>query len=148
MIKKDTLNHKSDRKEETKIMPLKKRMFRSNMMILFAALLSLLLIVVFALVFCVTLAVGVGVSAPEVWTVAVAVLLATLASMSVHIAQQWEKVVVLRFGTFNRVSGPGLFGTIPVVESNALRVDCRVRATTFGAEETLTADLVPLEGRP
>ena len=32
--------------------------------------------------------------------------------------------------------------------SNALRVDCRVRATTFGAEETLTADLVPLEGRP
>ena len=46
-------------------------------------------IVVFALVFCVTLAVGVGVSAPEVWTVAVAVLLATLASMSVHIAQQW-----------------------------------------------------------
>ena len=50
MIKKDTLNHKSDRKEETKIMPLKKRMFRSNMMILFAALLSLLLIVVFALV--------------------------------------------------------------------------------------------------
>ena len=50
MIKKDTLNHKSNRKEETKIMPLKKRMFRSNMMILFAALLSLLLIVVFALV--------------------------------------------------------------------------------------------------
>ena len=101
--------------------------------------------VVFALVFCATLAVGVAVSAPEVWTVAVAVLLATLASMSVHIAQQWEKVVVLRFGTFNRVSGPGLFWTIPVVESNALRVDCRVRATTFGAEETLTADLVPLD---
>ena len=53
--------------------------------------------------------------------------------------------MVLRFGTFNRVSGPGLFWTIPVVESNALRVDCRVRATTFGAEETLTADLVPLD---
>ncbi len=73
-----------------------------------------------------------------------AVLLAGLATMSVHIAQQWEKVVVLRLGKFNRVSGPGLFWTIPVFEQNAMRVDGRVRVTTFGAEETLTSDLVPL----
>ena len=35
-------------------------------------------IVVFALVFCATLAVGVGVSAPEVWTVVAAVLVGTV----------------------------------------------------------------------
>lgn len=79
----------------------------------------------------------------------VALLLALVVALavmsSVHIAQQWEKVVVLRFGEFNRVSGPGLFWTIPVVEQNTMRVDGRVRATSFGAEETLTADLVPLD---
>lgn len=76
--------------------------------------------------------------------VIVAAMVAALATMSIHIAQQWEKVVVLRFGKFNRVSGPGLFWTMPVIEQNTMRVDGRVRATTFGAEETLTADLVPL----
>ncbi|MBQ3386555.1 MAG: slipin family protein, partial [Eggerthellaceae bacterium] len=33
---------------------------------------------------------------------------------------------------------------IPVVEQATMRVDTRVRVTTFGAEETLTSDLVPL----
>lgn len=101
--------------------------------------------VVFALVFCAVAGVwlvadgAIGVSA-----LVCAALLATLATMTVHIAQQWERVVVLRFGKFNRVSGPGLFWTIPVIEQNTMRVDGRVRATTFGAEETLTSDLVPL----
>lgn len=74
-----------------------------------------------------------------------ALVLATLATMSVHVAQHWERVVVLRLGKFNRVSGPGLFWTLPVAEHNTMRVDMRVRVTTFGAEETLTADLVPLD---
>ena len=74
-----------------------------------------------------------------------AVVLAALAVSACHIAQQWERVVVLRLGRFNRVSGPGLFWTWPVVESNTMRVDTRTRVTTFGAEETLTADLVPLD---
>ena len=86
------------------------------------------------------LADGIGVVA-----VVSALVVALLAASSVHIAQQWERVVVLRLGAFSRVSGPGLFWTIPVIEQNAMRVDTRVRATTFGAEETLTADLVPLD---
>ena len=73
-----------------------------------------------------------------------ALVVALLVMSSVHIAQQWEKVVVLRFGKFNRVSGPGLFWTMPIIEQNTMRVDGRVRATSFGAEETLTSDLVPI----
>ena len=73
-----------------------------------------------------------------------AALAALLAIGCCHIAQQWERVVVLRLGRFNRVSGPGLFWTIPVIESNTMRVDTRTRVTTFYAEETLTADLVPM----
>lgn len=70
---------------------------------------------------------------------------AVLAAMSIHIAQQWERVVVLRLGKFNRVSGPGLFWTLPFLEQNVVRIDCRVRATTFDAKETLTSDLVPMD---
>ena len=77
--------------------------------------------------------------------VAAALLAGLVAVSSCHIAQQWERVVVLRLGRFNRVSGPGLFWTWPVVEANTLRVDTRTRVTTFYAEETLTADLVPLD---
>ncbi len=73
-----------------------------------------------------------------------ALVFACAVTISVHIAQQWEKVVVLRLGRLNRVAGPGVFFTIPVIESSAMRIDSRVRVTTFGAEETLTSDLVPL----
>ena len=72
--------------------------------------------------------------------IVVAALAALLAIGCCHVAQQW----VLRLGRFNRVSGPGLFWTIPVIESNTMRVDTRTRVTTFYAEETLTADLVPM----
>ncbi|NHM14708.1 slipin family protein [Xiamenia xianingshaonis] len=76
---------------------------------------------------------------------ACSVLAAVLIVMAVHISQQWERVVVQRFGRFSRVAGPGLFFTIPIIEQTPIRIDCRTRFTAFGAEETLTADLVPLD---
>ena len=81
----------------------------------------------------------------SVLLVLVSLVVATLVAMSIRIAQQWEKCVVLRLGRFNRVVGPGIFATIPVLEQVTMRVDNRVRVTTFGAEETLTSDLVPLD---
>ena len=100
-------------------------------------------------VFLVSLCVVMGLSSllfGEVGLVAIvcSFAVAMLATMSAHIAQQWERVVVLRLGKFNRVSGPGLYWTIPIIEQNAMRVDTRIRSTTFGAEETLTSDLVPI----
>lgn len=67
-----------------------------------------------------------------------------LAASSIHIVLEWEKAVVLRLGKFNRVAGPGVVLTWPIVEFYTLRVDQRVIATYFGAEETLTSDLVPI----
>ena len=102
--------------------------------------------VLFAVVLAAVLAIGAMVAGRiNLPVLCIALIAALLAANAVHIAQQWEKVVVLRLGRFNRVSGPGLFWTIPVIEQNALRVDGRVRTTTFGAEETLSADLVPLD---
>lgn len=72
------------------------------------------------------------------------VIMALLALSSVHIALNWEKVVILRFGKLNRVVGPGLFFTIPIIEHGTIRVDHRIIATPFSAEKTLTLDLVPI----
>lgn len=71
-------------------------------------------------------------------------LVALLVLSSTHIALSWEKVVVLRLGKLNRVVGPGLYFTIPVIEHGTIRVDQRTIATPFFAEKTLTADLVPV----
>ena len=73
-----------------------------------------------------------------------AAIVGWLASSSVHIVLEWEKAVVLRFGKFNRVAGPGIVFTWPIVEFYTLRIDQRVATTYFGAEETLTSDLVPI----
>ena len=75
--------------------------------------------------------------------VSVVVALATLSS--VHVCMDWERVVVVRLGKFNRLAGPGLFFTIPLLEFCTLRVDQRMNVTPFGAEEALTSDLVPLD---
>jgi regulator of protease activity HflC (stomatin/prohibitin superfamily) len=75
----------------------------------------------------------------------VALAAALLALNSVHISMDWERCVIMRFGKLARVAGPGLFFTIPLVEFIAARVDQRTVATPFGAEETLTADLVPVD---
>lgn len=98
-------------------------------------------VVAFALV----LAAGFAVAgAFTVWGLAAAFLVAWVATMAVHIAMQWEKVVVFRLGKFSRVKGPGLYFTIPFIEQTALKADQRIMVTGFGAEETLTSDLVPI----
>lgn len=102
-------------------------------------------VVVFALAACVVLGAsqlllgGVGVPA-----VVLSALAGWLAASSVHVVLEWEKAVVLRLGKFNRVAGPGVVFTWPIIEFYTLRVDQRVIATYFGAEETLTCDLVPI----
>ncbi|MDR1015126.1 MAG: slipin family protein [Coriobacteriales bacterium] len=99
----------------------------------------------FVAMFVVAAAVGYLVaSAVDIWVLSAAVVVAVLAVFTIHIAPQWEKAVVLRFGKYSRTCGPGLYVTIPFIEHIALRADQRVMLTGFGAEETLTADLVPV----
>jgi len=61
------------------------------------------------------------------------------------IANQWEKAVVLRFGKFRGLEGPGSFWIVPVADSVAAWVDHRVNVTPFNAERTLTKDTVPVD---
>jgi regulator of protease activity HflC (stomatin/prohibitin superfamily) len=73
-----------------------------------------------------------------------AILLSLFISCSIHIADQWEKAVVLRMGKYNGLKGPGLFLIIPVVDTIDNYIDQRVRVTDFKAEQTLTKDTVPV----
>src|SRR5262245_54750552 len=45
---------------------------------------------------------------------------------SIRIADQWEKVAVLRFGRYIGLRGPGLFTIIPIVDTVSRYVDQRV----------------------
>ncbi len=85
---------------------------------------------------------------PDNW-IGVTVLAFTLLSLiwlfGIKVADQWEKGVVLRFGRFAGLRGPGFFAILPVVERVPIWIDHRVMVTPFSAEKTLTKDTVPVD---
>ena len=72
-------------------------------------------------------------------------IIASIVSYSVKVADQWERVVVLRLGRFRSLEGPGLFFIIPIIETIAYWIDTRVITSAFKAEKTLTKDTVPVD---
>lgn len=72
------------------------------------------------------------------------ILISGLLSLSIRIADQWERAVVLRMGKFKGLKGPGPFIIIPILESVSAYIDQRVRVSSFKAEQTLTKDTVPV----
>ncbi|HEY5122369.1 MAG TPA: slipin family protein [Ignavibacteria bacterium] len=70
---------------------------------------------------------------------------ALIVSNSIKVANQWERVVVLRLGHFRSLKGPGLFFIIPVIDTIPYWIDTRVITTSFQAEKTLTKDTVPVD---
>ena len=63
---------------------------------------------------------------------------------AIKVADQWEKVAVLRFGRYIGLRGPGIFHIIPIVDQLSRVVDQRVRVANVSAESTLTRDTVPV----
>src|SRR5208337_2997441 len=71
--------------------------------------------------------------------------IAVVVSYSIKIADQWERVVVLRLGRFRSLEGPGVFFIIPIIETVPYWIDIRVITSSFKAEKTLTKDTVPID---
>jgi regulator of protease activity HflC (stomatin/prohibitin superfamily) len=65
-------------------------------------------------------------------------------ALSPKIAQQWEKAIVLRLGKYVGQRGPGLFWIMPLFDRVSVYIDQRIITTSFAAEQTLTADTVPV----
>jgi len=76
---------------------------------------------------------------------AASVIIALIAALSIKIANQWERAIVLRLGRFVALKGPGLFFIIPIIDVVAYWIDIRVIASAFKAEKTLSKDTVPVD---
>lgn len=71
-------------------------------------------------------------------------VVALLVGMSVHVANVWEKFVILRIGKLHSVRGAGFFMIIPVLDNIVAIIDERIQTTAFNAEQALTKDTVPV----
>lgn len=74
----------------------------------------------------------------------VVLVCALVVSLSLKMANTWQKFVVLRAGNLQGVRGPGLFMIIPVLDSVVAVIDERIQTTAFNAEQALTRDTVPV----
>jgi regulator of protease activity HflC (stomatin/prohibitin superfamily) len=76
------------------------------------------------------------------------IILGTLVGLyllfSIRVADQWERVAVLRLGRYLGLRGPGWFHMFPIIDSLSRFVDQRVRTANVSAESTLTRDTVPV----
>ena len=73
------------------------------------------------------------------------IVLAVLTPMSLKMANQWEKAVVLRLGKLKSVAGPGLFVLVPFIDEVTVWIDQRIQTTEFNAEQALSKDTVPVD---
>jgi regulator of protease activity HflC (stomatin/prohibitin superfamily) len=76
---------------------------------------------------------------------AVLLVIGILIPMSLKMANQWERAVVLRLGQLEKVAGPGLFWIVPVLDQIAVWIDQRIQTTEFNAEQALSKDTVPVD---
>ncbi len=80
-----------------------------------------------------------------IWLGALLAILGLLATMSLKIANQWERAVVLRLGKLQGVQGPGVFFIIPIIDDVSSWLDQRIQTTEFNAEQALSKDTVPVD---
>jgi regulator of protease activity HflC (stomatin/prohibitin superfamily) len=84
--------------------------------------------------------------APALYGVGVVlIVLAGLTPMSLKIANQWDRAVVLRLGKLKAIRGPGLFLIVPFIDEVAAWLDQRIQTTEFNAEQALSKDTVPVD---
>ena len=80
----------------------------------------------------------------SLWPLAPMTILGLILMQAPHVAEQWERAVVLRLGRFTGLRGPGLFWILPLFDRITAKIDQRTITTSFAAEQTLTADTVPV----
>ena len=92
----------------------------------------------------VLLGVGATVLLRHPWPMFPMSLIGVYLLLAVRVADQWERVALLRLGRFQGMRGPGMFWIIPIVDTVSTAVDQRVRVGNVKAESTLTKDTVPV----
>ncbi len=103
------------------------------------AVFAILLVVTVALAFLV----GAYYPVAGALVVAAGVVLSGLIAASIKVANQWERGIVLRVGSFTGIRGPGLFFLTPIVERVRI-IDMRVQTEDIRRQEVITRDNVPV----
>jgi regulator of protease activity HflC (stomatin/prohibitin superfamily) len=96
------------------------------------------------LVLCLGTGIGLAAAFDKPWIAIAGALAGIYLLFAIRVADQWERVAVLRFGRYVGLRGPGLFLIVPVVDTISRYVDQRVRVANVSAESTLTRDTVPV----
>jgi regulator of protease activity HflC (stomatin/prohibitin superfamily) len=73
-----------------------------------------------------------------------AVVLLILLLMSIRVANEYERAVILRLGRLAGTRGPGLYFLIPFIEQQTL-IDMRVVTAAVEKQEAITRDNVPIK---
>jgi len=79
------------------------------------------------------------------WIAAILFIAGVLVPMSLKMANQWERAVVLRLGKLEAVRGPGMFWIVPFIDDVTAWLDQRIQTTEFNAEQALSKDTVPVD---
>ncbi len=95
-------------------------------------------------VFCIAAGVAVGVAIDNPAPAWAGCAIGLYLMFAIRVADQWEKVAVLRLGRYIGLRGPGVFHIVPIVDSLSRFVDQRVRVASVTAESALTRDTVPV----
>lgn len=93
---------------------------------------------------CVLVGVALGAILKTPLVVLAFVLVGIYFLFAIKVAQQWERVAVLRLGKYQGLKGPGIFTIVPIVDQLSDFIDQRIRVTDVKAESSLTRDAVPV----
>ena len=74
----------------------------------------------------------------------VAGLAGTIFKTSVRVDREYERGVMFRLGRFQKVQGPGLYFTIPIIDQK-VQVDVRTKTVDIAPQEAVTADSVTIK---
>ncbi|HEY5087687.1 MAG TPA: SPFH domain-containing protein [Gemmatimonadaceae bacterium] len=102
------------------------------------------IVAIFVLIACIVLGVILSAVTVSPFPAILLTVIGVILAQAPKIAAEWERGVVLRLGRFVGMRGPGLFWVMPFVESVNSWIDQRVITTGFAAEQSLTADTVPV----
>lgn len=69
-------------------------------------------------------------------------IIVLLLYLSVRIAAEWQRAVILRLGRLHKVKGPGLYFLLPFMDRPAQVIDLRIQTSTISAEQALTRDTI------
>ena len=81
----------------------------------------------------------------EFWISFVILIAVLILVFCIRKADEWQRAIVLRFGKFRKVKGPGLFFLLPIADRIAQLVDIRIRVSDFSTQKTLTGDSVTVD---